>query len=83
MRESNLIPRFFRLEFRLPLSGAGSRVVTRGRARGEDGVVLAPATAEGPAKRMHTPHLGGGMPTFKCPGTARTLHPATPAELRE
>lgn len=40
------------------------------------------SAAEGPTKRMHTPHLGGGMPTFKCPGKARTLHPATPAGLR-
>lgn len=44
-------------------------------------MVLTPA-AEGPAKRMHTPHLGGGMPTFRCPSKARTLHPATLAGLR-
>lgn len=42
-RESNLIPLFVLLEFRLPLSGAASKVVTPGRGGREDGVVSAQA----------------------------------------
>lgn len=47
-----------------------TRAGQRGRWRGPGS-----CTAEGPANRIHTPHLGGGMPTFKGPGVTPTPTP--------
>lgn len=73
-RGSNLIPLFVLLEFRLPLSGAASKVVTPGWSGREDGVVPAqaqlraselgahPSFEEGPISEGLFPHSNALAP---------------------
>lgn len=72
---SNLIPLFVLLEFRLPLSAAGSKVVTPGR--GEDGVVLAQAQLRA-CDPAHTPRSGRDpLLSGVCP-RSKALAPPSP-----
>lgn len=86
-RESNLIPLFVLLEFILPLSGAGSKVVTPerrgvGRWEGCDGVVLAHSgTAESP-RAGSSPLASGGIREELYPHSKTLTLSSTPKPRR-
>lgn len=79
-RESNLIPLFVLLELGLPLSGAGSKVVTPEQGRGEDGVVLALALLRD-RRTGSTPLIWEGIcPHSRAPALLPPPHPTAPAD---